>query len=223
MTSTTITIRHRATGITLYEGPHADIRAAVTAAVADGARLDGADLRGANLSGAGLDGVDWRHVDLRGANLNDANLSEAQLEHIDLRGVTLYGACLCESILRDCDFSGALCGGTDIAGATIAGAVFTTASALRLNFIDARRISLCRFVDEVTGACAPLSRPPVIIDGLPQAVAILDDHVRIGHTLIPRAAWQSLANDNGHPPAAIDSTVRGFVRRYAGLLGCCAG
>jgi hypothetical protein len=80
----------------------ADVRAAVTEAVAananlyeanlSGADLSGANLRWANLSGANLSGANLRWANLYGANLSGANLYGADLYGADLYGANLYGA-----------------------------------------------------------------------------------------------------------------------------------
>ena len=220
MTSHTISIHHRATGAILYTGPHRDIRAAAEAAVAAGVRLDGADLRRANLANAMLDGAALRQAALRGANLSGANLSEADLVSCDLASTTLYGACLCESALTDCDLRGALCGGTDISGARLERCLFSTLSALQMNFADCRALARCAFHDEPSGTVALFDRAPVVVAGLGLPLAVMDSHVRIGPHMIPRTVWLAIANDNWPGPAGQrpDPAVYGFIRRHARLL-----
>jgi hypothetical protein len=222
---TTITIKHRATGIMLFQGDYADQRAAIEDAVSTGASLDGADLRGANLCNAMLDGAQWRHVSLHGANLTGANLSEALIDHCDMRNTTLFGTCFCESTVQDTDLSGALCGGTDIAAARLERVLFSTLSALQMNFRDTAVIEACAFHDEAAGQTALFARPPVYVGGLDQPVIVLDSHVRIGPHMIPRRVWLSIANDNWPGPATErpDSLVYNFVRRHARLLEAVAG
>ena len=88
--STMIQILHRYTKIVLAEG--ADVRGALTAAVATGADLEGANLRGAYLRGAYLRGANLEGANLEGANLEGANLEGANLRGAYLRGADLEGA-----------------------------------------------------------------------------------------------------------------------------------
>lgn len=219
-------IRHHATGAILMRGAYASVAAAVEDAITGNVSLDGADLRGANLAHAMLDGIRLRYANLRGANLTGANVSEVTLESCDLRDVTLYGACLCESVLSGCDFSGAQCGGTDIAGGWLRNGLFSTLSAMQMNFRDCALIADCALRDERSGQIALFSAPPVYVQGLEQPVIITESHVRIGAHTIPRSLWSAIANDNG--PAWIagnrpDHSIFHFVRRHAALLDSMTG
>ena len=76
-------------GTSLWTGEANDIKAAIVAAVKDGANLEGANLDGANLEGANLEGAN-----LEGANLEGAYLRGACLEGANLEGANLEGAYL---------------------------------------------------------------------------------------------------------------------------------
>lgn len=226
MTIPTTTIKQRHTGIILHSGPYPDLRAALEDAATLGIPLNGPDLRNANLGNAALDGIIMKQADLRGANLTGANLSEARFTDCAFVNTVLYGAFFCESILVNCDFSGALCGGTDLAAAQLERNMFSTLSALQMNYNDCRMLRDCAFLDESSRQVALFSRPPVYISGLNQPVIIFDSHVRIGAQIIDRALWIALANDNLPPDersAAGTAPLRGFIRRHACLLDAIAG
>lgn len=220
-----ITIAQRRTGLILAEGMYADIRAALEEAVTQGVCLQGADLRGANLANAMLDGAVLRGADLAGANLMGANLSEAALIDCDLCNTTLYGAVFCESALQNCNFSGALCGGTDLAAVLMERCLFSSLSAVTMNFRDCEQIRNCAFHDEAGGQIALFSRPPIYIGGLDQPVIVFDSHVRVGSCMIARSLWMAIANDNWPPGEKehIDSVILNFVKRHSFLLEAVAG
>jgi uncharacterized protein YjbI with pentapeptide repeats len=80
-------------GTTLYVAKDAKTaRAALEAAVADGAYLTRANLVGANLAGANLVGANLAGANLVGANLAGANLDGANLAGANLVGANLAGA-----------------------------------------------------------------------------------------------------------------------------------
>lgn len=220
-----ITITQRKTGLILMEGVFADKRAAIEEAVTRGVSLQGADLRGMNLANAMLDGAVLRGADLAGANLMGANLSEAAIEDCDLRDTTLYGAVFCDSDVRNCNFSGALCGGTDVAAARVERCLFSSLSAVTMNFRDCDRVMDCAFHDEMAGQTALFSKAPVYIGGLDQPVIVFDTHIRIGGHMIARSVWTAIANDNwpGKRLENVDSIVLNFVRRHSCLMSAVAG
>ncbi len=110
-------------GTVLYTAESAaDVRAAVTEAVAAGADLRGADLGGANLGGANLYGADLRGADLGGADLGGADLRGANLRGANLYGADLYGADLGGANLYGADLRGADLYGANLYGANLYGA-----------------------------------------------------------------------------------------------------
>ena len=121
--SAPIQIRHRWTGVVLYEG----LSGMTMRQVLEASTLSGADLSGANLSGANLSGAN-----LSGANLSDADLRGADLSGADLRGADLSGA-----NLSDADLSGADLRGADLSGANLRGADLSGA-----NLSDAKNADL---------------------------------------------------------------------------------
>ena len=94
-----ITIKHRFTGVVLFEyQPTAEqqasglaMRTALGAATKRGAYLRGVDLRGADLRGAYLGGAYLGGADLGGADLRGADLRRADLRGANLDGKKLVG------------------------------------------------------------------------------------------------------------------------------------
>lgn len=212
------TIRN-VTGEVLFEGCFETMRDCMEMAVSTGTCLDNARLSGKNLTNASLDGARLRGARLDNANLTGANLSESQLDGADFTNATLQGACLCRSSLRGCNFDGAQFDGTDITGGNISGSHFSNPSALLLNFIDAADMSGCYFSVSATGACM-MSRPPVVIHGLPFPVVFMDEMVKIGPVLRSRRELLALTNDNC-PPAPErfeDGHLHAFIHRYRDIL-----
>jgi hypothetical protein len=181
----TIVIHHAASRTPLYSGRFATVRSCLEQAATENADLSGADLRHANLASASLDGLCLRGARLDGANLVSANLSEACLDGSILAGAALQNACLCFGSFKNCDFTGAQFGATDIAGAALDGARFSTPSAFTLNFRDARSLLACLYIGEENRSVSSFSRPPLVLTGLAQPVAILDRDIQIGPVSVP--------------------------------------
>jgi hypothetical protein len=124
-----------------------NVRAALQAAVKEGAYLPGANLRRANLGGADLRGADLRGANLRAADLRDANLYDAylygadlrraDLGGADLRGANLYDADLYVADLRRADLRRADLGGADLPGANLRAADLGGADLRGANLRDA--------------------------------------------------------------------------------------
>lgn len=170
---------------TLFQGEFEHTKSCLETAIACGIDLAGADLRHANLVNAGLDDARLESADLSGANLSGANMSEARMRGARLVGAALPGTCLAFADLQKCDFTDALFGATDIAGATVNGAHFSTLSAFTLNFRDTYGMADCTFRHETSGASCGFSRPPVAINGLDVPVILMDRHCLIGSRILP--------------------------------------
>ena len=126
----TIEIKDRWTGKVLFTAKGATtIAAAVTMAVAAGARLDGANLDGASLNGANLnraslngaslDGASLNGASLNGASLDGASLNRASLNRASLDGASLYGASLYGASLNRASLYGANLNRASLDGAFI--------------------------------------------------------------------------------------------------------
>ena len=106
----TVTIKHRWTGVVLYEHEVTDERMAAGLAMRDAlecAAASRADLSRAYLSGAYLSGADLSRADLSGADLSGAYLSGADLSRAYLSGAYLSGAYLSRAYLSGAYLSGA--------------------------------------------------------------------------------------------------------------------
>lgn len=189
-------IRHRTTGAIVFGGAFETLRHAATQAVADNVCLDGADFSGANLVNAALDGTRLQGACFQDANLLGANLTEAVLDGADFTNANLQAACLRNASLRGCIFDGTQFGATDIGGCNIGGSLFSTPSAFFLNFTDTANMKDCYYSHSSREACM-MSRPPVVVHGLPVPVVFMDDHVMMGTKLYPCADFLSGTNDNG--------------------------
>ena len=128
-----IEIKCRFTHKVLFSGEYESTRAAVQAAVRDGANLDGANLYMANLDGANLymanlNGANLNGANLNGANLNGANLNGANLNGANLNGANLNGASLNGANLYMANLNGASLNGASLNRANLNGASLNGAS-----------------------------------------------------------------------------------------------
>jgi hypothetical protein len=131
-TTPTTQIRDRWNGALLFAAEAADIRGAVTKAVAAGAYLTGANLAGADLAVAYLARANLARADLAGADLAGAYLTGANLTGANLAGANLTGAYLAGAYLAKADLTGA-----DLAGANLTGAYLTGANLTGANLTGA--------------------------------------------------------------------------------------
>ncbi len=209
-------IRNHLTGAVIYDGFFPSLLACAEQAVADGVALDGADFTDANLVNARLDDARLKGSSFRSANLMGANLSEAVLDAADFSDAGLQNACLCFTSLRYARFAGALFGATDIAGADITGSVFSTLSALSLNFRDTADMQACVFEDREQ-RCYPLTRPPVVIHGLTYPVIFMDSHVGVGPVFRSYAELLRSLHGAGRGESA-DGALHSFLGHYSAHL-----
>ena len=168
----TVTIKHRWTGVVLYEHEVTDermaaglaMRDALECAAASRAYLSGAYLSGADLSRADLPGAYLSRAYLSGAYLSRAYLSGADLSRAHLSGADLSGAYLSGADLSRADLSGAYLSGAYLSGAYLSGAKWRDAIAI--------------------------NRAPLMLAGLTWDVYILDQHMQIGCELHAIAEWR---------------------------------
>ncbi len=203
----TIQINHFRTGQILYQGRFANIRQAVEAALCDRVSLAFADLRHANLVNADLDGAVLDGAQLGDANLLGANLSEASLHRTCFQNALLHSATLCESIIDAANFEGALFGATDLSGAKIRRCLFSTLSALELNYKDAAALNMNGFMAAEDFLCG-FSRTPLLLKGLSKPVACLDHKMLIG--------LEAIEPNAPHAPAP--SLLAPFIKTHHALL-----
>ena len=123
-----VTIKHRFSGVVLYEGEHESLTAATSAAVSADADLAGADLAGANLADADLAGANLAGANLAGADLARADLADADLADADFAGADLARANLADAYLARANLADAYLADANLAGANLAGADFAGAA-----------------------------------------------------------------------------------------------
>lgn len=171
----------------LFEGEFTSFRACLERAIYLKLNLDHIDLRHQNLSNASLDEARMHGADFTGANLSGANISEARLAGARFTGAALYNTCLALSDLAGCDFENASFGATDVFGAVLSHARFSTLSCFTLDFTRVQAMQGCVFINP-DGRVSRMSRPPVVIQGLSVSpVVMMDEDVRAGQNLIDRA------------------------------------
>ena len=168
----TVTIKHRWTGVVLYEHEVTDERMAAGLAMRDAlecAAASRADLSGAYLSGAYLSR----------AYLSGADLSRAHLSGADLSGAYLSGADLSRAYLSGADLSRADLSGADLSGADLSGAYLSRA------YLSGAYLSGAKWRDAIA-----INRAPLMLAGLTWDVYILDQHMQIGCELHAIAEWR---------------------------------
>ncbi|MDE1946254.1 MAG: pentapeptide repeat-containing protein [Patescibacteria group bacterium] len=194
-------IKHRYTGVVLYEGT-GTVAEVLTAAVAARANLWGADLAraylwGANLGYANLRGANLADANLAGANLADANLTGANLADANLRGADLTGANLQGANLARANLVRA-----DLAGANLQGANLVRANLGYANLAGANLVCANLRGADLAGAALPdlgaWDGVHVTADLL-RSLRACDDQVRMFEAAYPdgvtvtieacRAAW----------------------------------
>ncbi|MCB1652073.1 MAG: pentapeptide repeat-containing protein [Alphaproteobacteria bacterium] len=189
----TYTLQTVKTQEVLFEGTFPSFKDCLESAVRKKITLDNVDLRHKNLSHANLDNAVMPGADFSHSNLNGVNLSESHLRGAVFKNATLHGACLCYSNLSECIFEDSSFGATDIFGAILGRARFSTLSCFSLNFSAALHMEECLFVDAV-GTLSKMSYPPVVIHGLSHhPLIILDQDIKEGHTTIKRESLHALS------------------------------
>lgn len=194
----------------LYAGRFQNFRACVEQAVSDRVSLRDADLSNRNLSHAELDGGDFRHARFIQCNLSGANTSECRLSGAQFNGAIVHGTVFCESDLRAASFNAALFGATDFFASRIDEAIFSTLSAFSINFLDALSMRGSHFQNPC-GTICPMSRPPLVIQGLQQPVIFLDRHIKIGHAVFETGQ----AGQNGFFTSSDHASLRLRLEQYA--------
>lgn len=180
------------TNKTLYEGRFSSAAACLEQAVIDKTDLSGIDLRRLNLSNANLDDAIMPGAWFEGSNLTGANLSEANFAGSYFTDAALYNACLCYSDLSGCNFENANFGATDIAGAVLDQCWFSTLSCFSLDFATSESMTNCIFND-LSGQLCPMSKPPVVIQGLlRQTIVLMDQDMKLGNRLMSRPKFSEI-------------------------------
>jgi len=180
------------TGETLFAGFFKDFKTCLETAVMRRTPLHHVDLKGRNLTNANLDDGIFAHANFSGSNLTGANLSESYCKGANFAGTSLFNTCLAYSNLTTCNFQDASFGATDMAGAVIDGARFSTLSAFTIDFTKARQMHGCTFTAH-DGSISSLSTPPICITGVDKApIIMLDEHIYRGHRRLEKKPAQQL-------------------------------
>lgn len=229
--STIITIKTHDTAETLYQGMFSCVREALESAIQENVDLSNADLQGANLTNASLDNAKLRGARFNHANLQGANLSEALLDGANFSNAALTNVCFCFSSLRRALFEGADFGGTDMAGATLDGSIFSTLSALTLDFKATNGLTDCCWKQE-TGVLCRFSSPPLVVTGLDYPLAVFDDHIKIGSLVMVHdeaeefmtALKRGIRREERRVIAGrMESRLFAFLSSHASLIAAVAG
>ena len=211
-----IQIRRHDNSTVLFEGKHKNAKECLEAAITEVINLNYADLRYANLQNATLDGAQLQNALMDCVNLSGANISECNLQNARFINAHLPDACFCESNLSSANFEGALFGLTDINAAIIDNVIFSTNSALKLNFRAANSMEVCQY--KLQERITTFSRPPLTMNGMDWPVTLFDTHMAIGSQLKAYMEWFAPRNDN--TPSVIDGTayIDRFVQMHRKML-----
>lgn len=169
----------------LFEGWFGTIKDCVEAAISDNICLDGVDLSGMNLACANLDDAQMAGANLSAVNFNGANLSEGIFDNANMRDADLSHACLVMSSLMNVDMTGASFAATDVTDAVISGCQFSCPSVFSTLFSRTAVFNNCSFIHAKRGAL-PMSKPPVIVQGLSRDIVYLDHCVKIGNDYVSK-------------------------------------
>ncbi|MCB1720885.1 MAG: pentapeptide repeat-containing protein [Alphaproteobacteria bacterium] len=177
-------IRSTADNTVLFEGRFESFKACLEQAVADRVALHCVNLRNQNLTNANLDDALMPGADFSGSNLTGANMSESYLKGANFKDAALYNTCFYDSNLSACNFEDAAFGATDIHGTILSHAQFSTLSCFSLDFVRAKAMSGCIFINP-DGRVCEMSKPPIVVRGVGNApIILLDNQIKAGHNVI---------------------------------------
>lgn len=159
----------------LFEAKAVCMKECLEKAVWDKVNLDYVDLSNCNLCDINLDDAQIHYANFRGCTLVGANMSEGSFKGCDFSNALLHGACLNESDFGQAAFIYTRFGDTDCAGTNFEGTVFAGVSALELKFQECLSMTNCLYYHH-DGKAYPMSRPPLVIKGLPYLLALLNKH-----------------------------------------------
>jgi len=167
----------------LFSGWFATIKEALETAAAQKINLGFCDLRNLNLSHVNLDNVVMEGAIFSGSNLHGANLSEGCFDGADFSSCDVTNACFAASSLERCNFYGASFSVTDFTDAIVTRCQFSCPSVFSTQFSRCSYFSNCYYIHDHNEYCLMRS-VPVVIQGLPKEIVIMDDVVKIGHDII---------------------------------------
>ncbi len=137
--------------------------------------LSHADLSDCNLSNANLDGGILDGANFTNTNLTGANMSECSAKGANFSNADLYNTCLAYADCTGVDFQYANFGATDITAANISQSIFAGYAWMKLDFVKARKMTNCAFLNQ-EGTYETLNTPPLIILGINQHPVLKHNH-----------------------------------------------
>lgn len=153
------------TGHTIYHGKFKNFSSCVERAIEEKIDLSYANLRYANLQNINMDGLTMTNIDFTGTNLHGANLSECALFQCCFDNADLTATEYSQSEIKNSSFLNSQFGNTNINHSQIIKSLFGGETCLDLNFINAKIISKCIYID-CDGHPNIFSAPPIVIKGL---------------------------------------------------------
>lgn len=194
------------TGEVLFEGRFKTIRRCVEAAIADNANLTGVSLRKANLRHANLDGAIMPKASFWGADISYANMAEGNFENSDFRASKVKETCLAGSQLSASDCVGAYFNNTILGAADLSAIRFSCPSFFSLDLNAANTLEDITYLHKGEIAC-PISHPPLVIKGLQQDIIFMDNHVKLGDTILSLSDAQPVLTALKEVIGSINTTI----------------
>ena len=142
-------------------------------------------------------------------NLNGANLSEGVFDHAVFVGTDLSHACLALTSFMNVDFKDASFAETDWTDAIISGCQFSCPSVFSTSLHRAAVFNNCTYQTIDKGDCK-VSKPPIVILGLPRDIVYLDSVIKIGHEFVSKC--DLIAAGDRHLEFLYGSEVASFIR-----------
>lgn len=174
----------------IFDGWFQSFAHCVEQAIVEGVCLDGVNMSGQDLSCGNMDDAHMSGAYCKGANFAGANLSEGVFDNIDFASCDLTNVCFAVSSLMDVDFMNSSFHGCDVTDAVVRHCRFSCPSMFTVQWQRAAIFSDCAFMDDEFGLIR-MNKPPVLIQGLPQTIVILDDVVRVGAHYILKSDIQN--------------------------------
>ena len=197
----------------LFSGYFLSIKDAVEQAVIENVCLDAVKLEGANLTCANMDDAQLMGANFKNANLNGANLSESVFDYACFQGADLSHACLALASCMNSNMLEASFAATDVTDAVISGCDFSCPSVFSTLFARATLFTKCQYHDKLCRKAYKMTKPPVVITGLPRDIVYLDHVIKIGHDFISKV--DMVAAGYKHLEFLYGHDVASFIHPYS--------
>lgn len=185
MTKNYYTLKKHQSNIVLFDGYFDSLKSCIEQAIREHVDLSYVDLRHTNLACVTLDDAQMTGAQFHGTNLSGANLSEAVFDHANFSHCDLSDTCFCLSSLKDVNFDGASFSSTDMTNADIIRCQFSCESIFTVDLTRTATFQDCLFIHDHS-LYTKMKRCPIVIQGLPKKLVILDDIVKIGYRYISK-------------------------------------